>query len=308
MDIRYFQEFIELSNRLNFRDAAKKLCMSQSTLSKHISAMEREYGVKLFRRDRHEVALTEAGVTLLGQALGIWGMYEESLAAASSMREAASLNVCGLLGSPNENATTLQLIGRLRNQTPSISLHVVRCISNVPTALAALLRQNEADCVLAFGLSNSIATWDGADLFSVNPIWRAPLYLVVSSASALAAKTAYTAEDLIGGNFIHLAGPLFTPTWNQIKLLLEQRGIPHTVKPIATSSVYDYSNLELGNCLMLMPAGERPALENNPNYTIIPPADPSLAIQAEEMHLAQNTGPSIETFIKTLREVYGSRE
>lgn len=308
MDIRYFQEFIELSNRLNFRDAAKKLCMSQSTLSKHISAMEREYGVKLFRRDRHEVALTEAGVTLLGQALGIWSMYEESLAAAENMRDAASLNVCGLLGSPNENAITLKLISRLQNQTPSISLHVVRCISNVPTALAALLRQGEADCVLAYGLSNSIASWEDAGLFSVNPIWRAPLYLVVSRTSALASRTTYGVEDLIGGSFIHLAGPLFTPTWNQIQLLLKQRGIPHTVKPIATSSVYDYSNLDLGNCLMLMPAGERPALENNPNYAIIPPADPSLAVQAEEMHLAQNEGPSVEAFIKTLREVYENRE
>jgi len=58
MNIEYFQEFVELAQRLNYREAAARLNMSQSALSKHVKALEAEYGTKLLNRDRNSVALT----------------------------------------------------------------------------------------------------------------------------------------------------------------------------------------------------------------------------------------------------------
>ena len=61
MEIRYFREFLVLSNYLNFSVAAEQLNMTQPGLSRHISALEKELGVKLFERDTHRVVLTEKG-------------------------------------------------------------------------------------------------------------------------------------------------------------------------------------------------------------------------------------------------------
>lgn len=61
MRISYFREFIALSKYLNFSVASKRLNMTQPGLSRHISAIENDIGVKLFDRDTHSVKLTEKG-------------------------------------------------------------------------------------------------------------------------------------------------------------------------------------------------------------------------------------------------------
>lgn len=65
MRISYFREFIALSKCLNFSLAAKQLNMTQPGLSRHISALENELGIKLFKRDTHLVKLTENGEIFL---------------------------------------------------------------------------------------------------------------------------------------------------------------------------------------------------------------------------------------------------
>lgn len=61
MKISYFREFLVLSKYLNFSLAANHLHITQPGLSRHISGLEKEIGVKLFERDTHKVRLTEKG-------------------------------------------------------------------------------------------------------------------------------------------------------------------------------------------------------------------------------------------------------
>lgn len=65
MRIRYFEEFIVLSKHLNYSLASEELHMTQPGLSRHISAIEDEIGIKLFTRDTHSVKLTEKGKQFL---------------------------------------------------------------------------------------------------------------------------------------------------------------------------------------------------------------------------------------------------
>lgn len=65
MRISYLREFIVLSRYLNFSAASEYLNMTQPGLSRHISTLEIEIGVKLFRRNTHSVELTEAGKQFL---------------------------------------------------------------------------------------------------------------------------------------------------------------------------------------------------------------------------------------------------
>lgn len=54
-------EFLVLSQTLSFSGAAKKLFMTQSTLSRHIAELEAELGVKVLERSTHSVRLTSQG-------------------------------------------------------------------------------------------------------------------------------------------------------------------------------------------------------------------------------------------------------
>ncbi len=71
MNISFFREFTILAEEKNYMEAAERLYMNQSTLSKHIKAMESELGVLLFDRSTRRVELTEYGKALLPHARSI---------------------------------------------------------------------------------------------------------------------------------------------------------------------------------------------------------------------------------------------
>ena len=59
--IKYFREFLTLSEFLNFSTAAESLYITQPVLSKHINALEASLDVKLFDRTTQSVTLTPEG-------------------------------------------------------------------------------------------------------------------------------------------------------------------------------------------------------------------------------------------------------
>ena len=71
MNTSFYREFSVLAEEKNYMEAAERLYMNQSTLSKHIKAMETELGVPLFDRSTRRVELTEYGKTLLPHARSI---------------------------------------------------------------------------------------------------------------------------------------------------------------------------------------------------------------------------------------------
>mgnify|MGYP003323361658 CR=1 FL=1 len=65
MELRQLRYFVTTADTLSFSAAARKLFISQSTLSQQIRQLEGELGTELLARDSHKVALTEAGDRLL---------------------------------------------------------------------------------------------------------------------------------------------------------------------------------------------------------------------------------------------------
>lgn len=62
------QAFVSLAGSLSFSRTADELYTSQSTVSKHIAALEKEVGMKLFERSSRRVRLTREGEYLLPYA------------------------------------------------------------------------------------------------------------------------------------------------------------------------------------------------------------------------------------------------
>ena len=65
MEIKTLKSFIAVATLKNFSSAAKQLHSTQPTVSRQISELERNVGVKLLMRTTHGVELTEAGKCLL---------------------------------------------------------------------------------------------------------------------------------------------------------------------------------------------------------------------------------------------------
>ena len=71
MDLVKLKSFLYAAEQLNFSEAAKRLHLTQPTISHHVKVLEHELGTELFNRSGAKLRLTEAGRLLLPSARDI---------------------------------------------------------------------------------------------------------------------------------------------------------------------------------------------------------------------------------------------
>jgi DNA-binding transcriptional LysR family regulator len=91
MELRHLTAFVAVAEEASFSRAADRLHVVQSSVSETIRALEREWGVALFHRTTHRVALSAEGRALLGEA-------RAALAAAAGVTQAVDELHGGLRG------------------------------------------------------------------------------------------------------------------------------------------------------------------------------------------------------------------
>ena len=72
----YIQEFVTLASRLSFSRASEDLFITQPSLSRHLSILENELGVKLVERNTRNVSLTQAGSELYKEFISLLDAYQ----------------------------------------------------------------------------------------------------------------------------------------------------------------------------------------------------------------------------------------
>ncbi len=65
LDAHQLNVFVTAAESLNFTETARRLHMSQPSVSQHIQALEQHFGVELFLRTGRRLSLTDAGAILL---------------------------------------------------------------------------------------------------------------------------------------------------------------------------------------------------------------------------------------------------
>jgi DNA-binding transcriptional LysR family regulator len=89
LDVRRMRVLREVAARGSFSAAAEALSFTQSAVSQHVAALEREAGTQLVERRRNGVRLTDAGRVLVGHADAILARIEsaeDDLAALAGLR------------------------------------------------------------------------------------------------------------------------------------------------------------------------------------------------------------------------------
>jgi LysR family transcriptional regulator, transcription activator of glutamate synthase operon len=126
MKINDLKEFIVLTQKGNFLEAAENLSSSQSNLSKHIKRIETELGVPLFDRTSRKVSISKYGQLLLPDAreiVELQGKYTEIL---QSRRETGReiLTVGSIHSLAQYNITNI--FADFKNKRPNTTINVMR--------------------------------------------------------------------------------------------------------------------------------------------------------------------------------------
>lgn len=77
MELRVLKYFLMVAREENITRAAQRLNVTQPTLSRQLMQMEEELGVKLFKRGKHSISLTEDGILLKQRAQEIINIEEK---------------------------------------------------------------------------------------------------------------------------------------------------------------------------------------------------------------------------------------
>lgn len=151
MDTERCREFVVLAQTCNYLQAADQLFISQSSLSKHIKALERELGVELFNRTTRRVQLTEHGRVFLPFARKLASTAHDAQAALAdaSDNERRVIDIGSIPVMVPYGITAL--LNRFEREHPNVRLHIVEGEAD---QLKELLRKRQLD--LAF-----IREWDG---------------------------------------------------------------------------------------------------------------------------------------------------
>ncbi len=93
MDVEYIREFVMLAECGSFSEAAARLFISQSSLSKHIQSLERELETPLFNRTTRSMRLSEAGELYLPYARKLAALCMESEIALDDLKRRSSTSL-----------------------------------------------------------------------------------------------------------------------------------------------------------------------------------------------------------------------
>jgi len=190
MELRQLQYLRHIARVSGFRRAADELDMSQATLSEQIKLLEQELGVRLFERGGRNLALTEAGKTLLARAERV---LEEVKAAQEEMLEFAHLDRGQLIvGTMTGNGPFWlpSFLAAFMRQHPHLELTLVERVSGV------LLRMLEAGevhvaCILVPTEHPDVPP----DIFT-REVYCRELVVVVSPSHRFAQRTSVTLEEV----------------------------------------------------------------------------------------------------------------
>ena len=186
MEIRQLKYFVKVAETLNFSEAARQLCVTQSTLSQQVKQLEFELGTRLLHRTSHSVTLTEAGMELMPYARDTIKASELCCARMADLTnmETGTLNI-GVTYSFSPILTET-LVSFMRIY-PKIKLNIYY---KPMVELMDMLRDRAVDFVLAFRPSQRIEEIESHVLFDNH------LAVIVRDGHPLAQKERLKISDL----------------------------------------------------------------------------------------------------------------
>ena len=194
MDIKTLKSFVSVATHQSFSTAAKELNTVQPAISRHISMLETELGVRLFIRSSRNVIITQAGEQLLKDA-------QQILSLTTKAKKQVIQAHKGHIGHLN--------IGYLSSACLSFIPMLVRrytaVFPNVQVSLVEMTASEQLDAFqekrIDIGFSRPLPALIRND-FICHDIYTDKLVVIVGEHHPLASESKVDLMDLIGSKFI----------------------------------------------------------------------------------------------------------
>lgn len=295
MNNEHLKEFLELANSLNFTKAAARLHIHQSTLSKHIAALEKEFDAVFFDRDSNSVKLTEQGYCFVGHATSMAAQYERACKDLAGLSEHAG-HVYIDWNSLDPAIEDLVSIAALSGEGDL--QHVVRIRRSSKPSILERIRSGELD--IAIGL---LDTSEKDDDLKIEPLASTPFIAVVDEDHPFASRTSpLTIAELKSQTLVRLLNERFKPGWDTIKTICKDHGFTPKERPILLNSLQERQTLHLYGCVLVLSENSRSkdSLAKLSGHAYVPFDDPSAQFTLSYAYLEKSKA-RLEPFLESLK-------
>jgi DNA-binding transcriptional LysR family regulator len=196
LDLRLLTAFIAVAETENVAQAAERLHISQSPLSRQIIQLEAQLGLQLFERTRQRIRLTDEGRLFLQEARGLIAHASAVQAAARTIAQGETGHIAvGYVEGAMHSSLLPRALARLQSAQPSATFELQ------PMGSA---KQIEAlhGRVIDFGLVYSPPESPDIEFIEVS---SEALMLVMGRHHELATQADISAQDLHGKPWVTLA-------------------------------------------------------------------------------------------------------
>jgi LysR family nitrogen assimilation transcriptional regulator len=198
MDFKQLRAFLTVADTGNVTRAAEMLNLVQPAVSRQLHLLEEDVGTALFERQRHGMALTEAGKSL--QVYARRAMLELDRARAeidgATSGEIAGLATVGLLPSTSDLLAPA-LLNAVNAKYPRIR---TRISMGYAGTLQQWLRSGEIDVALLYGTERT-------EKIETQPLLEEALWVIAPAVAGLRASKPVTLNSLSGRALILPSGP-----------------------------------------------------------------------------------------------------
>ncbi|NTU90031.1 MAG: LysR family transcriptional regulator [Actinobacteria bacterium] len=299
MDISYFDEYIELARCLNFTEAAKNLSMTQSALSKHIVALEREFGCTLFDRNRHKVALTQAGAMLYDKAYVISQTYLGAKRDIAKVIVKPPIRISGLL----QNHEVIDLLAQaleLANSRGNGDSIFAADANKSP--LSQLLDKDADLCIIAGELDSPP---DSEIAFEL--LYNDPFVAMVARHHRFAGRKSISMDDLKNETLLKLIDEYSASAWNRIENVCKDSGFEPKTQPHFIKNYIEYTTVAIEDAVYIVPEMTMlsSSLRLKPNLVCVPIANAHATFPISAAYRKENKA-KLDSFLQALHEAADS--
>ena len=191
----YIQEFVTLASCLSFSRASEDLFITQPSLSRHVSLLEAELGVRLVERNTRSVSLTRAGSELYRDFTALLDAYQ-------AVQDHAKALSSGYRGQIRISSPYYWIAEHIEPTVFSFTRRFseIRFVMNIctPDKGIELVQKNKAD--IALGLESDTLN---SDLLH-KKIARERLCVLMAADHPCAGRESVSIRDFAGDKFIIL--------------------------------------------------------------------------------------------------------
>jgi len=216
--------FLEVAKNLSFSKAADALNTDQTTISKSISKLEKDLGVKLFNRTTRKISLTEAGIILQREG-SAWLEKRDTISNDVKKADPSNSISLSIISFNFFNRKIQDFLLDFCNLYPDIEMNYDRVPLSSLHELSRSVRKHQSDIGI---VPSFLIKEEDLDKFIILPIAEDTMCIVVSELHPLA-------------NF---SGSISQNDLNNYKIEMVHSELDSTEKVLTFDNIEEYKNVE----------------------------------------------------------------